>query len=140
MHPNGISPDATQTFTLNVNTTTSAPAITSANNDTETFGVPFSYTITTDGYPAPALTKTGALPAGVSFTDNGDGTATLSGTPSNTAIGDYHLTLKAQNGISPNATQNFTLTITKAPVLHVIENKTTTGRHAILHDHHGQRQ
>ena len=37
---------------------------------------------TTAGFPtATTLTKTGALPAGVTFTDNGDGTATLAGTP-----------------------------------------------------------
>ena len=40
-----------------------------------------SYTVTTTGYPAPTITETGALPAGLTFTDNGNGTATISGTP-----------------------------------------------------------
>ena len=106
---------ATQAFTLSVTTATSAPAITSSNSDTETFQVPFSFTVTTDGYPVPTLSKTGALPAGVSFVDNGDSTATISGTPSGTAAGVYTLTLKAKNAVA-TVTQSFTLTIVKTPV------------------------
>ena len=43
------------------------------------------------------------LPAGLTFTDNGNGTALLSGTP--TATGTTNLTITASNGISPDATQ-----------------------------------
>ena len=39
------------------------------------------FTVTTAGTPTPAITVTGTLPAGVTFVDNGDGTATLAGTP-----------------------------------------------------------
>ncbi len=70
--------------------------------------------MTTTGIPAPALTKTGALPSGVSFTDNLDGTATISGTPTDGTAGVHALTITAANGISPNATQNFTLTVNAA--------------------------
>ena len=42
-------------------------------------------TFTSTGTPQPTLSQTGALPPGVTFVDNGDGTATLSGTP--TAVG-----------------------------------------------------
>ena len=97
---NGVGSPATQAFTLSVTTATSAQAITSSNSDTETFQVPFSFTVTTDGYPVPTLSKTGALPAGVSFVDNGDSTATISGTPSGTAAGVYTLTLKAKNAVA----------------------------------------
>ena len=44
-------------------------------------GIAGTFTITTIGVPPPALSFTGTLPAGVSFTDNGGGTATLAGTP-----------------------------------------------------------
>jgi hypothetical protein len=113
---NGIGSPVTQSFALTVTTTSSAPAITSSAADTETFGVPFSYTTTTNGYPAPTLTKTGTLPSGVTFTDNGDGTATIAGTAANSAAGSYPLNLKAKS-TAGTASQSFILTITKAPVL-----------------------
>ena len=40
-----------------------------------------SFTVTTKGFPTAALSESGTLPSGVTFTDNGNGTATLSGTP-----------------------------------------------------------
>src|SRR4029079_5675999 len=59
------------------------PAITSANHTTNefTYGAAAPYTITTTGFPTPSLSESGGLPGGVSFTDKGDGTATLTGTP-----------------------------------------------------------
>ncbi len=54
---------------------------------------------------------TRALPSGVSFTDNGDGTATLAGTPAANSGGTYSLSINAANGVSPDATQSFTLTV-----------------------------
>lgn len=112
---NGVGSPVTQNFTLTITTAASAPSIISANADTETFGVPFSFTVTTNGYPVPTLTKSGTLPAGVTFTENGDGTATLAGTPTSSAVGAYTLTLKAKNSVA-TATQSFTLTIVKAPI------------------------
>ena len=53
--------------------------------------------MTTTGYPAPTLTETGALPPGVTFTDNANGTATLAGTPAAGTQGSYPLTLSATN-------------------------------------------
>ena len=71
-----------------------------------------SFTVTTTGFPTPTVSESGALPGGVTFTNNGNGTATLSGTP--TAAGTYPLTLTAANGVLPNATQSFTLTVNQA--------------------------
>ena len=68
-----------------------------------------SFARTTVGYPVPAISEAGSLPSGVTFQDNGNGTATLSGTP--TASGVYHLIITAQNRISFNATQVLTLTV-----------------------------
>ena len=75
--------------------------------------------MTTTGYPAPTITRTGRLPSGVRFTDNGDGTATISGTPRNAAAGVYPLTLTARNKYG-TATQAFTLTVTRAPAIQKI--------------------
>jgi hypothetical protein len=47
--------------------------------------------------------------------DNGDGTATLSGTPAPSAVGTYTLTLTAHNGIGSDATQAFTLRVQAPP-------------------------
>jgi hypothetical protein len=111
---NGISPNATQSFTLTVD---EAPTITSANNTTFTAGSAGTYTVTTSANPTAALSKTGALPNGVTFTNNGNGTATLSGTPAAGTGGSYTITITANNGISPNATQSFTLTVDQAPAI-----------------------
>jgi hypothetical protein len=120
---NGVGDPATQSFTLTVTTAATAPAITSDASDTETFGVPFSFAVMTTGYPAPRLTRSGTLPAGVTFSDNGDGTATIAGTPARSAVGVYTVTLAAKS-TAGTATQTFTLTITKAPVIKKIPTTT----------------
>ncbi len=118
---NGVGTAATQAFSLVVPTTASVPTITSADNTTATFGVPFSFTVSTTGYPAPKLSKTGAVPASVTFVNNGDGTATISGTPAKAAAGVYPLTIAAKNAAG-TATLDFSLTISKAPIIKAIPN------------------
>ncbi len=88
-----------------------APAITSANSATFTVGSAGGFTVTTTGSPIPALSESGALPSGVSFSDNGDGTATILGTPTSGTAGGYPITITAGNGLTPNATQSFSLTV-----------------------------
>ena len=116
----------TQSFTLSVDR---APTITSAGSDTVTLGNAFTFPVTTTGYPAPALTETGALPAGVAFVDNGNGTATLAGTP--TATGGFPVTITATNtgtgtGHRHRATQSFTLTVDQAPAFTSAASDTVT--------------
>lgn len=69
--------------------------------------------MTTTGTPTRAisLASGSTLPSGVTLTDNGNGTATLVGT-SSVAAGVYDFTIQAANGVSPNATQPFVLTVT----------------------------
>ena len=62
---------------------------------------PGTFTVTTTGSPTPAISETGALPSGVTFTDNGNGTATLAGTPAAGTAGSYPLTISAANGVLP---------------------------------------
>jgi hypothetical protein len=88
-----------------------APVITSANNTTFINGTLGSFTVTATGSPTPTLTETGTLPTGVTFVDNGNATATLSGTASSTA--SYPLTITAHNTAAPDATQSFTITVTQ---------------------------
>ncbi len=101
---------AVQSFTLTVN---QAPVITSANNATFQFGVAGSFTVTTTGFPVAAISETGALPTGVTFVNNGDGTAKLSGTP--TSSGTFPITLNASN-VAGTISQGFTLTVSGSQV------------------------
>ena len=118
---NGVLPNATQSFTLTIS---AAPTITSANSTTFPSGSPGSFTVTSTGSPTPALSESGALPAGVTFTPNANGTATLAGTP--TASGSYPLTITAANGVLPNATQSFTLTVSP-PATYTLSGTVTAG-------------
>lgn len=71
---------------------------------------------TTDGTPQATLSEAGALPAGVTFVDNGDGTGTLSGTPGPGTGGDYPITVKGANEAG-TGTKTFHLFVHQAPVL-----------------------
>jgi len=72
---------------------------TSPNTASATTGVPFSFTVSATGGVIPTFKEGGRLPHGVTFVNNYDGTATLSGTPVNTplrvAAGTYLLKIKA---------------------------------------------
>ncbi len=92
-----------------------APAITSASSTTFVVGTLGSFTVTTTGSPTPSLSESGSLPGGVTFQNNGNGTGTLSGTP--TTGGVFDITFTASNGVSPNATQNFTLTVSQVSAI-----------------------
>jgi hypothetical protein len=100
----------------------SAPTITSGNSTIFTVLTPGSFMVTTTGVPTPTLSETGGLPSGVSFTDNGDGTGTLGGTPGTGTTGTYNISFKAANGNSPDATQNFTLAVNKITTTISISN------------------
>ena len=115
---NGTLPDAMQAFTITVQDAPpvlEAPAITSDASTSFTVGTAGTFTITTTGSPTPTLTLDGAQPAWLSFVDNTDGTATLSGTPDAGSDLSYSFTITARNGVSPVATQDFTLRITPTP-------------------------
>jgi hypothetical protein len=88
-----------------------SPVITSANSAAFAAGVAGTFTVTTTGTPTPSLTETGTLPSGVTFKDNGNGTAALSGTPGSGTAGTYTLTIKAHNGVGSDALQTFSLTV-----------------------------
>jgi hypothetical protein len=102
---NGTLPNATQSFTLTVGI---PPTITSADATTFSEGSPGTFTPTATGTPAPTFGETGALPTGVTFT-----AGSLTGTP--TVTGSFPITFTASNGIAPDATQSFTLTVGNGP-------------------------
>jgi hypothetical protein len=89
-----------------------APTITSADNTVFTIGTAGTFTISATGDPASTFVLTGTLPTGVTFDTT---TGVLSGTPAAGTNGTYPLTITASNGISPDATQNFSLTVSPLP-------------------------
>jgi hypothetical protein len=120
---NGVGTDATTSLLITIQ---SSPVITSPNTTTFTVGVAGSFTITTAGGPAPSFTCPAATGAGseggtvvcdgnfppwLTFTDNDDGTGTLTGTPPAGSAPSYVFTIVVTNDIPPDATQNFTLVV-----------------------------
>ena len=105
---NGVSPSATQAFTLTVTSNTSA--ITSAASTQTAVGKRVRFTVTTHGNPA-AMVSAAGLPAWMTFTPGTRGkagTATLSGVGP-VGGGDFTFTVHANNGIGPDTTQLFTV-------------------------------
>src|SRR5262249_36219287 len=82
-----------------------------------------SFTVTATGTPAPTISATGVLPSGVAFNSV---TGVLSGTPVVGTGGTYAVTFTASNGVLPNATQNFTLTVNQAPAITSASSTTFT--------------
>jgi hypothetical protein len=111
---NGVTTPGTQQFTLTVG---EAPAITSAPAVTFALGLAASFTVTTTGFPTPGIARSGALPAGITFADNGNGTGTLAGTPGPGTGGIHPLVFTATNGVGASAVQPFTLTVSGAPTI-----------------------
>ena len=108
---NGIAPNAVQQITLVVDDT---PTITSASATSYVVGSNESYTITTSNDPSPTITESGALAAGLRFADNGNGAATISGTPALGSVGTYPVTISATDGAGSSTTQVLTLTVGRA--------------------------
>ncbi len=94
-----------------------APSFTSAASATLTAGTAEAFTVKTVGHPRAAITTTSALPTGLTLTDNGNGTATIAGTPAAGTGGVHSIALTATNGVEPDATQTLDLTVNEAPVV-----------------------
>ncbi|MFZ0911594.1 MAG: hypothetical protein WAN24_19145 [Candidatus Acidiferrales bacterium] len=103
---NGVNPNATQSFTLNVN---EEPVITSASATTFSLGSAGSFTVTASGFPLPTFSETGALPAGVTLNST---SGVLGGTPSTSGV--YSIQIVATNSLGSSASQAFTLTVSQA--------------------------
>ncbi len=119
---NGVSPSATQTFTLTVD---EPPTITSAAAATFALGSNGSFTVIASGFPSSTFSESGALPNGVLLNPT---TGVLGGTP--TVAGSFSIQITAGNGIGSSATQSFTLTVNQAEgtnTLSVTELGTGTG-------------
>src|SRR5271166_1248882 len=91
------------------------PNFTSAASTSFTENQSGSFTVTTTGDSPISLVESGALPTGVTFVDNGDDTATLSGTPAFTTAGTYPIQITATDAATNQTEQDFTLTVLAGP-------------------------
>jgi hypothetical protein len=103
---------AVGTFTITI---TQPASITSPDHTTLTVGTAGAFLLSSGGSPTPTLSEVGALPVGLTFADNHNGTARLSGTPGAHTGGTRLLTFVAANGVGPDASQAFTLAVNEAP-------------------------
>lgn len=92
-------------------------AFSSAATATAVAGNPFTFTVTTtNGIPNPAITiKSGSLPSGITLTDLGTGSATLSGTPALATGGQSFPIILTATTPAGATDQSFTLVVNSAP-------------------------
>ena len=98
---------ATQAFTLTV---TRPPALPKIRTIRAREGAALHRIIQAMGYPAPVLAESGPLPRGLTFTDNGNGTAVIAGTPAAGSRGCYRIAITATNA-SGTATRHFKIIV-----------------------------
>ena len=112
---NGVGTDASAVLHLTVN---EAPEITGSSNARVVVGFASTIGYSADGFPGPSsLHEAGALPTGLTFHDNGNGSATISGTSATGTEGTYPVTITASNGIAPDAVLHVSLVV--APQLQI---------------------
>lgn len=91
-----------------------APTFTTGSAATFTVGANGSFTIQTSGFLHPTLSVSGSLPAGISFADRNDGTATLGGVATVGSGGVYPVTVVGiEAGLEISLP--FTITVREAP-------------------------
>ena len=94
-----------------------APQFTSTPVTQTSAGAAYSYAISAtdaDGHTL-AISST-ELPAWLTLTDNGNGTATLTGTAPDTGVQSHPVTLTVSDGLAATA-QSFTIALNRAPVI-----------------------
>ncbi|WP_017721296.1 putative Ig domain-containing protein, partial [Kamptonema formosum] len=108
-----LGANTAHTHTINANSSLNQPpSFTSSAVTAATEDVAYSYNITTtDPDTGNTLTISApTLPAWLTFTDNGNGTGTLTGTPTNAEVGTYSVVLRVSDGMA-TVDQNFTLSV-----------------------------
>ncbi|HNT26152.1 MAG TPA: putative Ig domain-containing protein, partial [Anaerolineales bacterium] len=109
--PGGLSED--QPFTIQLN---QAPSFTSSPLTAASVGSLYTYHVTTQDATALFLSITpNTLPAWLSLTDHGDGSATLSGTPALANAGSNSVSLRVTDDGGLYADQSFTIVVNAAP-------------------------
>ncbi|MCP4748652.1 MAG: hypothetical protein GY874_21325, partial [Desulfobacteraceae bacterium] len=111
----GSSEEGSANQTINITAVNDAPVITSTPAENVTGGQSYAYTITaTDPDGDPLTINSSGLPDWLELSDNGDGTATLTGTTNNTDAGEHTIALEVTDG-QTTTRQTFTLTVDSRP-------------------------
>jgi hypothetical protein len=101
-------------FTITVNNINDAPSFTSTPVTSATEGAAYTYSIVAEDIDGDVVTITsGALPAWLTLTATGPGTAQLSGTPAASDVGQVNVTLTVSDGSIP-VDQSFSITVAAA--------------------------
>lgn len=109
--PGGLTAQATVTVT--VTPVNDAPVFAGMPPTNATEGQAYSYTATATDVDGDRLTLTApTLPAWLIFADQGDGTATLDGTPGEDDRGNHDVVIEASDGAAM-AQQTFTITVSE---------------------------
>jgi hypothetical protein len=108
---------------IGLNQTPTAPSFISPDSADVLVGSSFSFPINLHGFPHSTITLTGTLPKGLTFKDNGDGTATISGTAKKASTSAFPVTLTATNSAGLT-NQELTLNVFQ-PAKFTSKNKAT---------------
>ncbi|MGF1493558.1 MAG: putative Ig domain-containing protein [Microcoleaceae cyanobacterium] len=104
-----------QAFTISIQDSNDLPEFTSTAPTNAVQDVDYSYAITTmdlDTVDDLTITSVTSLPSWLTLTDNGDGTAILTGTPTNSEVGNaFDLALQVQDTLGEIDTQTFSITV-----------------------------
>jgi hypothetical protein len=102
-----------QNFDIVIENVNDAPTFTSTEVTDADEGSVYTYDVTTEDLDNDAVTITAPTkPAWLTFTDNGDGTATLTGTPAVADVGANPVVLEVTDGTAAPVQQSFTVTVT----------------------------
>jgi hypothetical protein len=123
----GVESTGTAIAMVSVLPINDAPSFTSTAPTSATEELAYSYSITTsDVDSGDNLTLTApTLPAWLTLVDNGDGTATLSGTPDDPDVGNHNVVLRVNDGTA-DVDQSFTITVDAVNDLPVLGNHSLT--------------
>ena len=114
-----------QSFSINI-VNNEAPVFTSTPSLTAKVGHSYSYSVTTsDSENDSRNISIESAPAWLGLTDNGDGTAVLSGTP--TVNGDANVTLQLKDGVN-TTNQSFTIAVAANGVPQITSTAVTSGK------------
>ena len=106
-HMRSASSASGMVYRIRQDTDQTPPTVTSSPILRATTGFPYAYTVTATGNPTPTFSLTTA-PAGMSI-DSASGL--ISWTPTEAQIGSQSITVRAANGVLPNAPQSFQVVV-----------------------------
>jgi RNA polymerase sigma factor (sigma-70 family) len=129
------------TGTTGTTTTTTAPpgvAPSFSPGGTATFyiGSVNTFEVHASGSPIPTLSVSGALPAGVTFADQHDGTGVFTGSPGHSTQGVFPVVVSATNSVGPPVTLPVQLTVAVAGPLEITSSPVAfcqLGRQCTIH-------